>query len=388
MGNLANQLSAAMLRLDLFLQSAEGRSQLEKLRGVLVRVGGVLQSVAGFVGGVARKLYDWRSVLIPVGAGILAIVAALKVWRIVTAAATAASIAFNLVLAANPVGLVVLAVVGLAGALVVAYKRSERFRGVINAVFRVVARVAVAAWGGIKAAGLQALQLVQAKWAQLRPAFSMIFRGVWTVVKLYFSYIKTVATTYFRAVSIVWGGAKAVFNGVRDGIAEVATAFRSVGRAARTVWSAIKLSWGKASTFFNGIRDSLNFRGMFDGIKTAFRTVINWVIGKWNNLSFGFDGISLPKKLGGGRVGGFKMDTPNIPLLADGGRVQRAGSVIVGERGPEMLSLPRGAVVSPLDRAPRAQSVVIKQYFSGNPDMFAASQAARFQFQSAGLVIG
>ena len=37
-----------------------------------------------------------------------------------------------------------------------------------------------------------------------------------------------------------------------------------------------------------------------------------------------------------------------IPLLAEGGDIQAAGRVIVGESGPELLDLPRGARVTPL----------------------------------------
>ena len=42
---------------------------------------------------------------------------------------------------------------------------------------------------------------------------------------------------------------------------------------------------------------------------------------------------------------------PNIPGLAHGGAVTRGGAAIVGERGPEMVSLPAGAVVSPISRS-------------------------------------
>ncbi len=42
-----------------------------------------------------------------------------------------------------------------------------------------------------------------------------------------------------------------------------------------------------------------------------------------------------------------ELELPNIPGLAGGGTVTRTGAVLVGERGPELLNLPRGAMVSP-----------------------------------------
>ena len=49
-----------------------------------------------------------------------------------------------------------------------------------------------------------------------------------------------------------------------------------------------------------------------------------------------FPGVSIPQ-LG------------TIPLLARGGNIMSGGAAIVGENGPEMLDLPAGARVSPLE---------------------------------------
>ena len=41
------------------------------------------------------------------------------------------------------------------------------------------------------------------------------------------------------------------------------------------------------------------------------------------------------------------IGTPDIPLMAAGGLIRAAGAAIVGERGPELVTLPRGASVMP-----------------------------------------
>lgn len=48
-----------------------------------------------------------------------------------------------------------------------------------------------------------------------------------------------------------------------------------------------------------------------------------------------------------------------LPGLALGGQILSPGSVLVGERGPELLNLPRGAQVSPLDRGGVAEQTII-----------------------------
>lgn len=50
----------------------------------------------------------------------------------------------------------------------------------------------------------------------------------------------------------------------------------------------------------------------------------------------------------GGKEIGFNIR--NIPLLADGGKITKDGMAIVGEAGPEILKLPQGAEVIPLNK--------------------------------------
>ena len=57
----------------------------------------------------------------------------------------------------------------------------------------------------------------------------------------------------------------------------------------------------------------------------------------------------------GGKTFGFNLN--EIPQLADGGTAVQPGIALVGERGPELLHLPRGAQVTPLDSAGGLQVV-------------------------------
>jgi hypothetical protein len=92
-------------------------------------------------------------------------------------------------------------------------------------------------------------------------------------------------------------------------------------------------------------------KGMFNGIKGAFRGAINWIIDKWNNLELRIGGISIdPPGPGSISIPSVSLKTPDIPRLAGGGNVLAPGMVEVGERGPEILQLPRAARVSPLER--------------------------------------
>jgi hypothetical protein len=85
-------------------------------------------------------------------------------------------------------------------------------------------------------------------------------------------------------------------------------------------------------------------RGMWDFVKTEFKSAIDWILRGWNKLHFKMPGVHTPF----GNIGGFNIGLPQIPLLAEGGTARTAGLSIVGDRGPELLSLPVGARIDPL----------------------------------------
>lgn len=68
---------------------------------------------------------------------------AIQAWTAITKVATVVQAAFNLVMAANPIVLVTVAIVALGVALVVAYKKSETFRNIVNGAFQAVSKVVV-----------------------------------------------------------------------------------------------------------------------------------------------------------------------------------------------------------------------------------------------------
>ncbi|WOI58600.1 phage tail tape measure protein [Streptomyces fradiae] len=76
--------------------------------------------------------------------------------------------------------------------------------------------------------------------------------------------------------------------------------------------------------------------GMWDGIKSAFRGALNWIIGRWNNFSFSvgggsFMGVSIPR---------ITISTPDIPYLAEGGITTGPTLAMIGEGREDEAVLP------------------------------------------------
>jgi phage-related protein len=104
--------------------------------------------------------------------------------------------------------------------------------------------------------------------------------------------------------------------------------------------------WNSVVGFVSGLpgRISKAASGMWNGIKNSFRSAVNWIIARWNSLSFTVGGGSI---MGVG-IPSITLNTPDIPMLAKGGIATTPGLAVVGERGPELVSLTKGAQVTPL----------------------------------------
>ncbi|MEV4474673.1 hypothetical protein [Nonomuraea sp. NPDC049504] len=140
----------------------------------------------------------------------------------------------------------------------------------------------------------------------------------------------------------------------------VARASQTAGDWMTRVWSEVErqtgIVVGGIRGWWNGLvndvtslpgRITAGARGMWDGIVNGFKAAVNWIISGWNRLSFTLPRVDIPYV---GSFGGFTVGVPQIPYLAKGGNIVGAGLAVVGEAGPELVSLPRGAQVTPLGR--------------------------------------
>lgn len=135
--------------------------------------------------------------------------------------------------------------------------------------------------------------------------------------------------------------------------------------------------------------------GMFDGIGSAFNSVINSIINRWNALEFTIPSVEIF----GQTVGGGTISTPNISNVGGGGSSGGNGSIrafmsgtnfapgglsLVGERGPELLELPRGASVTPTHQLPAAGGDVIVQVTTPNATAAEIGAAVAWEMRLAG----
>jgi hypothetical protein len=180
--------------------------------------------------------------------GLAALAVQTAVTSAVTKAAAAAQWALNAAMTANPVGLVILAIVALVAVFVIAWKKSQTFRSIVIGAWNAIKSATVAVWGAIK-----------------------------KVISTVFSVMKTIITTYIRAyvtvIKTAWNAIKAATNAVWNG---VKTAVRAAVTVVLTVLRSIKSRvigiFSGAGSWLLGAGKKI-VSGLIEGIKNMFGAV-------------------------------------------------------------------------------------------------------------------
>ena len=250
----------------------------------------------------------------------------------VVSAAKLAFIGLNL-----SMGPILLGVVALAAAIaigVLVWKNWDTIVAAVKKTFSKLTDLYNSKLGWLLPAGplIKGIIFLAKNWKEIWTAIKEGFEKVVTFVKdLYNSKLGWLlpAGPLIKAILFlkdnwdeIWGGIQTTFTTVTDAL--VGT-FESFKTRIMDIWTAI-VEFIKGNAIMPVIKGILNT--MIDGLNVWIRR-INSIVDK------------LP-----GRFGIPKID--DIPRLAAGGMITQGGSAIVGERGPELLSLPRGASVAPL----------------------------------------
>lgn len=248
-----------------------------------------IQSVIAF-------LAPYSGLIVPI-VGVLGGLAAV-VWTVIQAkkAWAAAQLALNIVMAANPIVLIILAIVGLVAAVVWLWKNVEGFRNFWKKAFQIIGGAVSAVFGWVKR-----------NW----PLLLAILTGPIGIAVL------AIAKNWDK----IKAGASAAKKWILDRFTGLVSWFKNLpgamGRALSSVGRVI----------------SAPFRAAFQAVKSWWNSTVG---------GFGFDVPGWVPMAGGKSF--------RIPFMAKGGTITAAGLAVVGDAGPEVLSLPRGASVHPLDR--------------------------------------
>jgi tape measure domain-containing protein len=267
--------------------------------------------------GWAVKFNGW---LVPIAGGIMAIVVAVKIYntaiavvQLATRAWAAVQALLNVVMAANPIAIVVLAIIGLAVAIAIAWQRSATFRNVVIAAWNAIRAVVMpviavlisgiaplvaawnwarsvmsAAWSAIVAGVGWVVGFVRANWPLLLGVITgpigmavVLIIRYWTQIQAVFAaawgFIRSVTAA---ALGWITSAMAATWNWARSATAAVWNAIRSLVVG---TWNAIRGALAAGLTWFrSALAGTWNWaRSATAAVWGAIRSI---VVGMWNAI--------------------------------------------------------------------------------------------------------
>lgn len=307
--------------------------------------------------------------------------------------ATIQVVKLGIAFATNPIGATIIAVTALVAGFVWLWNNVEGFRnffigawdGIKNAVdgfvegFKNVFN-GVVDW--IKEWGLTVLAVlffpfslllgfIISKWDEISAFFSGVatwfadfFRGVWdTIVAIFAPVVQFFSDMFsqaWTAICDVWNAAAGFFGDVWNKVVGV---FQAVGTwfgdRFREAWENVKRVFAPVGQFFQDMWNTIvnkfttigtavgnaiggAVKSVVNGIISGAEKSINFFIGLINGAAGiinNIPGVHIPK-----------VPEVHFGRLAKGTEHAEGGRYLVGENGPEMVTLPRGAKVMPAQR--------------------------------------
>lgn len=191
-------------------------------------------------------------------------------------AAAKAQAAFNAVLAANPIALVIVAIGALVGILAVLYAKNEDFRNKVNA-----------SWDAISAKIQEVVAFVQ---PYVEAAMQVIGQVVTQVITDLTPVIQSIGEAFSAAWSLVqtvWAWASAFFQAIFQSIVVIFTPFAPIiSGFFHGAWIIIQSIWNVAVSFFQTV---------FDLITGVFSTIDAVLSGDfqsaWESIQGIFEGV-------------------------------------------------------------------------------------------------
>lgn len=348
------------------------------------------------------------------GALVVSLASAAAAWLATAAAAAAAWLAM-----AGPFIAIGAGIAAVTAGVVYLYRRFETFRAVVDRVLDAVVNIIGVAWDTIKGIFDGAFTFIKGffdlvaglftgDWSRVWEGVKEVVEGTWKIITsvlsgawetirellgLFFGKLINLATDKASELAstvkdkfgeIISGAAdlpKNIYDAVTAALHWVLDAGSSLANSlfdgiTSGLGSTIDFGTDLAKTLANGVIDFIN-RNVIDRINRAVEFKINLPFGRSFTLNPP-DIPHLPRIASSSPAG---APRGGVPFLADGGVILRGGLAIVGERGPELVSLPPAAKVEPLPQTPT--TIVVNA--NTNADPYEIGQEIAWAMRTAGV---
>lgn len=287
---------------------------LKQLGGVLT--GTVIPAIVN-LGTWIVKNRDWLSaIVVTIGTAVAiwkTFVVTMAIVRGAIAAAAAIQVIWNVAMAANPIGIIIVAVAALVAGLIYFFTQTKTGKAIVETVWKAIQTAinAVVSWWQNTA-----LPIIQAVWTSITTAFQQgrdavgrFMNAAWEIIKKVWSF------TPIGLIVTNWGKIMAFFQGIPG---KVRAFFTQAINFIKTIWSYSPLgliinNWGRIMAFFRGIPGK---------VQAVFNNAIAWLIRAGTSI---MSGLRRGVVNGWSAVSGFVRGIPGRVRSALGS----AGSILV-----------------------------------------------------------
>jgi phage-related protein len=304
---------------DIVVNGLFGIAVAAKAVNIAMGIGALIQGVT-----LAMTALGDAAIGTRIGLALLAVQE--KVVAAATVVMTAAQWALNVALDANPIGLVVIAIAALVAGLIIAYKHSETFRNIVNGAFHAVAAAAAAAFNWIRAHWPLLISLLG---GPVGLATVLIIKN--------FDKIQGAIKVVGKWATWLWNNAfQPALSFIVKGIAFLLDVW---GHMLSALGHVPGFGWAKdaGAALQNAADRARNLADNIGKIPTHKESTV--VLNVVHNVVH--------------TTGG------HVPKFAKGVQNFGGGLAMVGEEGPELVTLPRGASVYPHGTGPGGVTVVV-----------------------------
>jgi len=332
---------------------------LTKLQGILIDY--VIPAVTAII----DNFKTWGPILgiVAAAVGVYAIAlgvlnAGMIASKIAMVASTVAQWALNTAMSMNPIGLIVVAIAALVAGLIYFFTQTELGQKVWENIMDAMSTSIT--WLNEK--------VIQPILTAIGVAWDFLYEYV---IKPVVNNIMSIINLWIAVIKFLWNGVVSPILGfigsafswlyenvIKPVVGGIKTYLTTLGDAFSWLWDngispvidfisdAMTRVGDKIGDVFGDIAGVI--KGAFDGTVSFLKSVINSIIRVINGATSGVNTLIR----GVNKVPGVNFPTiPAIPHLAKGGTATSGGAALVGEEGPEILNLKRGASIIPLSRA-------------------------------------